>query len=117
MDSRQCDFTPPGEVPKICHSALPRISNQGSNLRYNRLDKAKSEIRVICPHCPVGSSVDKLEFTIRIVSLDDKPKYWALSYVVSNSTTRQPFQRDCPYMSLPWVFGSCYQDVADPPSV
>ncbi|KAH6714293.1 heterokaryon incompatibility protein-domain-containing protein [Leptodontidium sp. MPI-SDFR-AT-0119] len=90
MDSRQCDFTPPGEVPKICHSALPRISNQGSNLRYNRLDKAKSEIRVICPHCPVGSSVDKLEFTVRIVSLDDKPKYWALSYVWGDSTEREP---------------------------
>ena len=81
MHSRRCDFMPPGAVPQTCHSALPRTSNQSSTLHYEPLNRTRSEIRVLCPHTPTGSSIDKLEFTIRTVSLDDKPKYWALSYV------------------------------------
>jgi hypothetical protein len=44
----------------------------------------------LVPHCPAGSSIHKLEFTIRKVSLDDKPNYWALSYVWGDPDDTEP---------------------------
>jgi hypothetical protein len=90
MRSHQCEFLPSGSKPQICPSALPRTANQTSSIRYQPLSEAKSEVRVLCPHTPVGSSIDKLEFTIRTVSLDDKPKYWALSYVWGDLNETEP---------------------------
>jgi hypothetical protein len=90
MSGYQCDFLPQGAAPQTCHSALPRTSDQATNLHYEPLNKSRSEIRVLCPHAIAGDSIDKLEFTIRTVSLNDKPKYWALSYVWGGPQETEP---------------------------
>jgi hypothetical protein len=46
---------------------------------YSTLDSAAKQVRLL--HLHPGSNDDKVSCTLRVVSLDDKPEYEALSYV------------------------------------
>jgi hypothetical protein len=83
-----CDFLHGTSRP--CHSTLPAVPGQASDLSYEALDETRSEIRILYPHTPAGSSIHKLEFKLRKVSLDDNPQYWAVSYVWGDTGDRVP---------------------------
>lgn len=86
-------------------------STQDNSFIYDRLDATASQVRVLTLHR--GSRDEELRCSLKTVSLDDQPRFHALSYVWGSGTEKDRINIHGHVVSVTSNLGSALREIRD----